>query len=389
MGQALTSGIFDELLGQPEAIEQLQRAIASKTEGVHHAWLFTGPAGSGRSLLAKSFAAALQCEQNGCGNCQQCSLALADAHPDILTLATERVTISIDEVRSLVQKSQMSSTVGDYRIVIIEDSDRMTERTSNVLLKALEEPQEKTIWILCAPSVADLLPTIRSRARNVLLRLPSATEVAELLIKRDGIDKDLALKSARQAQNHVGMARRLAGSQDARARRAETLREISSVTNLSRAMLAAEKLLGVAKRDAEALAKERDTAEKEHLMRAFGLAVDERIPPNLRPQFKDLEENQKRRNTRALRDGIDRIFTDAESFFRDVISLQLQANAELTNEDLIDELNLRVYGTSVDDNIAVLDAITEARKRLASNVRDLLVLESLCTRMILRQDVAA
>jgi len=385
----LTSGIFDELLGQPEAIEQLQRAIASKAEGVHHAWLFTGPAGSGRSLLAKSFAAALQCEQKGCGNCQQCSLALADAHPDILTLATERVTISIDEVRSLVQKSQMSSTVGDYRIVIIEDSDRMTERTSNVLLKALEEPQEKTIWILCAPSVADLLPTIRSRARNVLLRLPSATEVAELLIKRDGIDKDLALKSARQAQNHVGMARRLAGSQDARARRAETLREISSITNLSRAMLAAEKLLGVAKRDAEALAKERDTAEKEHLMRAFGLAVDERIPPNLRPQFKDLEENQKRRNTRALRDGIDRIFTDAESFFRDVISLQLQANAELTNEDLIDELNLRVYGTSVDDNIAVLDAITEARKRLASNVRDLLVLESLCTRMILRQDVAA
>jgi DNA polymerase-3 subunit delta' len=223
----------------------------------------------------------------------------------------------------------------------------------------------------------------------VLLRLPSATEVAELLIKRDGIDKDLALKSARQAQNHVGMARRLAGSQDARARRAETLREISSITNLSRAMLAAEKLLGVAKRDAEALAKERDTAEKEHLMRAFGLALDERIPPNLRPQFKDLEENQKRRNTRALRDGIDRIFTDAESFFRDVISLQLQANAELTNEDLIDELNLRVYGTSVDDNIAVLDAITEARKRLASNVRDLLVLESLCTRMILRQDVAA
>ena len=385
----MTSGIFDELLGQPEAIEQLQRAIASKAEGVHHAWLFTGPAGSGRSLLAKSFAAALQCEQNGCGNCQQCSLALADAHPDILTLATERVTISIDEVRSLVQKSQMSSTAGDYRIVIIEDSDRMTERTSNVLLKALEEPQEKTIWILCAPSVADLLPTIRSRARNVLLRLPSAAEVAELLIKRDGIDKDLALKSARQAQNHVGMARRLAGSRDARARRAETLREISSITNLSRAMLAAEKLLGVAKRDAEALAKERDTAEKEHLMRAFGLAVDERIPPNLRPQFKDLEENQKRRNTRALRDGIDRIFTDAESFFRDVISRQLQANAELTNEDLIDELNLRVYGTAVDDNIAVLDAITEARKRLASNVRDLLVLESLCTRMILRQDVAA
>ena len=385
----MTSEVFEDLLGQPEAIEQLQRAISAKQTGVQHAWLFTGPAGSGRSLLAKAFAAALQCDQNGCGNCQQCSLAMADAHPDILTLTTERVVISIDEVRNLVQKSAMSSTVGEYRIVIIEDSDRMAERTSNVLLKALEEPQEKTIWILCAPSVADLLPTIRSRTRNVLLRLPRATEVAELLVKRDGVAMDLALRCARQAQNHVGMARRLANSQDARARRSETLREISGISNLSRAMLAAEKLLGVAKRDAESLAQERDKAEKEHLMRAYGLAVDEKIPPNLRPQFKELEDNQKRRNTRALRDGIDRIFTDAESFFRDIISLQLQAGSEIVNEDFMEALTPRVYGTSVDDNIQILDAITEARKRLASNVRDLLVLESLCTRMILRNDLAA
>lgn len=381
--------MFEELLGQPEAIEQLQRAIAAKQNGVHHAWLFTGPAGSGRSLMAKSFAAALQCEQNGCGKCQQCALAMAGAHPDILTLSTERVVISIDEVRSLVQKSAMSSTVGEYRIVIIEDSDRMAERTSNVLLKALEEPQDKTIWILCAPSVADLLPTIRSRTRNVLLRLPSAIEVAELLVKRDGVDKDLALRCARAAQNHVGMARRLANSQEARARRAETLREISGINNLSRAMLAAEKLLGVAKRDAESLAQERDKAEKEHLMRAYGLGLDEKIPPNLRPQFKELEDNQKRRNTRALRDGIDRIFTDAESFFRDVISLQLQSGSELTNEEMLDELNLRVSGTDVNHNIQIIDAITEARQRLGANVRDLLVLESLCTRMILRQDLAA
>lgn len=381
--------MFEELLGQPEAIEQLQRAIAAKQNGVHHAWLFTGPAGSGRSLMAKSFAAALQCEQNGCGKCQQCALAMAGAHPDILTLSTERVVISIDEVRALVQKSAMSSTVGEYRIVIIEDSDRMAERTSNVLLKALEEPQDKTIWILCAPSVADLLPTIRSRTRNVLLRLPSAIEVAELLVKRDGVDKDLALRCARAAQNHVGMARRLANSQEARARRAETLREISGINNLSRAMLAAEKLLGVAKRDAESLAQERDKAEKEHLMRAYGLGLDEKIPPNLRPQFKELEDNQKRRNTRALRDGIDRIFTDAESFFRDVISLQLQSGSELTNEEMLDELNLRVSGTDVNHNIQIIDAITEARQRLGANVRDLLVLESLCTRMILRQDLAA
>ena len=306
-----------------------------------------------------------------------------------MTLATERVLISIDEVRELVQKSGMNSTIGDYRIVIIEDSDRMTERTSNVLLKALEEPQDKTIWILCAPSVADLLPTIRSRTMNVLLRLPSIEEVAELLVQRDKVDRDLAIRSARQAQNHVGMARRLAVSQDARSRRAETLREIAGITNLSRAMLAAEKLLGVAKRDAEALAQERDKSEKEHLMLAYGLGVDEKIPPNLRPQFKGLEENQKRRNTRALRDGIDRIFTDAESFFRDVLALQLGANVEMTNPELAEDLQLRQLGTNAAASIAVLDAITESRKRLASNVRDLLVLESLCTLMILRRDLAA
>jgi len=385
----MSSKVFDELLGQPEAIEQLQRAVSAKTDGMHHAWLFSGPAGSGRSLLAKSFAAALQCDQNGCGSCQQCSLVMAGAHPDVLTLATERVVISIDEVRDLVQKSQMNSTVGEYRIVIIEDSDRMAERTSNVLLKALEEPQEKTIWILCAPSVSDLLPTIRSRTRSLLLRLPSIEEVAELLVQRDKVDKEVALKSARQAQNHVGMARRLALSQDARSRRTETLREIAGITNLSKAMLAAEKLLGVAKRDAEALAEERDKSEKEHLMVAYGLGLDERIPPNLRSAFKDLEDNQKRRNTRALRDGIDRIFTDAESFYRDVLSLQLEANSDLINAEMADELQLRQLGTSAASSIAVLDAIAESRKRLASNARDLLVLESLCTRMILRQDVAA
>ena len=204
--------VWDELLGQPEAIELLQKALANKSSGVHHAWLFTGPAGSGRSLMARAFAAALQCSDNGCGNCRQCSLTMANAHPDINLLATERVQISIDEVRTLVSRSSSSSSMGEYRIAIIEDADRMTERTSNVLLKALEEPEQNTIWMLCAPSVADLLPTIRSRTRNVVLRLPSGEEVAQLLVQREGVDRELALRSARQAQNHVGMARRLATS---------------------------------------------------------------------------------------------------------------------------------------------------------------------------------
>lgn len=381
--------VWDELLGQPEAIELLQKTVANKPSGVHHAWLFTGPAGSGRSLMARAFAAALQCSNNGCGQCRQCSLTLANAHPDINLLATERVQISIDEVRTLVSRSSTSSSMGEYRIAIIEDADRMTERTSNVLLKALEEPEQNTIWMLCAPSVADLLPTIRSRTRNVVLRLPSAEEVGQLLVQREGVERELALRSARQAQNHVGMARRLATSSEARARRTETLREISAITNLSKAMVAAEHLLSVAKRDAQALAEERDGSEKDALMRAYGLSPEDKLPPNLRAEFKALEENQKRRGTRALRDGIDRIFTDAESFFRDVMALQLGTGAELINPEFEAELVDRANASSVSQTIEILDAITQSRFRLAANVRDLLVLEALCTRFISRGELAA
>lgn len=381
--------VWDELLGQPEAIEQLQKAVAQKQTSLHHAWLFTGPAGSGRSLLARAFAAALQCEKGGCGSCQQCSLTMADAHPDVNLLATERVQISIDEVRQLVSRSATSSSVGEYRIAIIEDADRMTERTSNVLLKALEEPEVNTIWMLCAPSVADLLPTIRSRTRNVVLRLPSIDEVATLLVQRDGVARELALTSARQAQNHVGMARRLATSQEARARRSETMREIAGISNLSKSMIAAEHLLSVAKRDAQALSEERDSKERANLLRAYGLTEADKLPPNLRAEFKSLEENQKRRNTRALRDGIDRIFTDAESFFRDILALQLGAGVELTNPELEAELIARANSTSSVQTIVILDAVAQARVRLASNVRDLLVLEALCTKFISRGEVAA
>ena len=381
--------VWDELLGQPEAIELLQKALANKSSGVHHAWLFTGPAGSGRSLMARAFAAALQCSDNGCGNCRQCSLTMANAHPDINLLATERVQISIDEVRTLVSRSSSSSSMGEYRIAIIEDADRMTERTSNVLLKALEEPEQNTIWMLCAPSVADLLPTIRSRTRNVVLRLPSGEEVAQLLVQREGVDRELALRSARQAQNHVGMARKLATSSEARSRRSETLREISAITNLSKAMIAAEHLLSVAKRDAQSLAEERDGSEKLALMHAYGLAPEDKLPPNLRAEFKVLEENQKRRGTRALRDGIDRIFTDAESFFRDVMSLQLGTSAELINPEFEAELIARANSGNVVNTIEILDAITQSRQRLAANVRDLLVLEALCTRFISRSELAA
>ncbi len=380
--------VWQELLGQPEAIDQLRRVVEDKDSGFQHSWLFTGPAGSGRSTLARAFAAALQCEKNGCGDCTSCKLIAADAHPDVRMLATDKVIISIEEVRQLVQFAALGSSLGEYRIVIIEDADRMTERTSNVLLKALEEPQPKTVWILCAPSAADMLPTIRSRTRNVVLRLPSTEEVAQLLMQRDGVKEELALASSRQAQQHVGMARRLALSADARKRRMDTLREIIGIKNLSGAMATAERLLGFAKKDAESSSEEKNLQERTKLLEAYGIE-DEKIPANLRSEFRQLEENQKRRNTRALRDGIDRIFTDMESLFRDILSLQLGTNSPLINQELTEEIQLRANSTSAENSIGVLEAISTARSRIDANVRDLVVLESLCTKLIVRSSVAA
>jgi len=380
--------VWQELLGQPEAIDQLRRVVEDKDSGFQHSWLFTGPAGSGRSTLARAFAAALQCEKNGCGDCTSCKLIAADAHPDVRMLATDKVIISIEEVRQLVQFAALGSSLGEYRIVIIEDADRMTERTSNVLLKALEEPQPKTVWILCAPSAADMLPTIRSRTRNVVLRLPSTEEVAQLLVQRDGVKEELALASSRQAQQHVGMARRLALSADARKRRMDTLREIIGIKNLSGAMATAERLLGFAKKDAESSSEEKNLQERTKLLEAYGIE-DEKIPANLRSEFRQLEENQKRRNTRALRDGIDRIFTDMESLFRDILSLQLGTNSQLINQELAEEIQLRANSTSAENSIGVLEAISTARSRIDANVRDLVVLESLCTKLIVRSSVAA
>ena len=380
--------VWQELLGQPEAIDQLRRVVEDKNSGFQHSWLFTGPAGSGRSTLARAFAAAFQCEKNGCGDCTSCKLIAADAHPDVRMLATDKVIISIEEVRQLVQFAALGSSLGEYRIVIIEDADRMTERTSNILLKALEEPQPKTVWILCAPSAADMLPTIRSRTRNVVLRLPSTEEVAQLLMQRDGVKEELALASSRQAQQHVGMARRLALSADARKRRMDTLREIIGIKNLSGAMATAERLLGFAKKDAESSSEEKNLQERTKLLEAYGIE-DEKIPANLRSEFRQLEENQKRRNTRALRDGIDRIFTDMESLFRDILSLQLRTNSPLINQELTEEIQLRANSTSAENSIGVLEAISTARSRIDANVRDLVVLESLCTKLIVRSSVAA
>src|ERR1700712_1641145 len=331
--------VWDELTGQGDAIEVFTAAASAgaSDSAMTPAWLITGPPGSGRSNLAYAFATALLSRGDIDIDATERQVA-ARTHPDLGVLSTDRVIISIDEVRQLVTSSQFSPSVGRFRVMIIEDADRMSERTSNVLLKALEEPPPRTVWILCAPSEADLIPTIRSRVRRVRLRVPSVDEVAELIARRDGVDIPTATRAARESQSHIGMAHRLATNADARARREQTLQIALGIRSVGGAVRAAGVLLDLAGDDAKAITEERDAEEREGALRSLGIEPGGTIPPALRSQLKSLEEDQKRRATRSLRDGLDRILVDLLSLYRDILLLQLGVDVEPVNLAIYSEL---------------------------------------------------
>lgn len=378
-----TGRLWDELTGQADAIAIVEAAASAGSLGgsgdssMTHSWLITGPPGSGRSNLAYAFAAALLSPGDPEGDAAAARQVAARTHPDLGVLSTERVIISIEEVRTLVATSQFSPSVGRYRVMVIEDADRMAERTSNVLLKALEEPPPRTVWILCAPSEADLIPTIRSRVRTVRLRVPEVAEVAALLERRDGVDAATATRAAREAQSHIGMAHRLATNAEARQRRERTLSIALGIRSVSDAVLAAGSLLELAKADAEAITEERDSEERDAAMRSLGIEPGGTIPPALRSQLKNLDEDQKRRATRSLRDGIDRIMVDLLSLYRDILLLQLGVPGEPINVRILSELEAAATASTAVETLATMDAIATARERIESNVPPALALEAM------------
>ena len=371
-----TPRVFRDVISQPEAVTELLRELNKETD-VHHAWLFTGPPGSGRSEIALAFAAALVCDAGGCGICNACQMVSVGNHPDVQVLNTERVQISIDEVAEFISRSLQMPALANYRIMIVEDADRMSDRTSNLLLKSLEEPPRGTIWMLCAPSEADLLPTIRSRVRRIMLKVPSVEEVANLLMEKYGVDEKLALQSAANAQSHVGMARRLATNSTARDRRRQALLSVLSIMDIPSALAASAALLRLAESDGAQLTAELDEQEKSELLARLGVSADGKMTPATRSQIKKLEEAQKRRATRSKRDGLDRVFVDLMGLYRDVLTIQLGSGQRLINPDLEVEIRALAQDITQAQAIHAIEKIQEVRYRMDRNVRENYLLDSL------------
>ena len=385
--------MWQELIGQEFSVKALQQAaLDSKLAltgkvmpGFSQAWLLTGPPGSGRSTAARLFAATLQCEQNGCGKCISCISVNNGTHPDVHVIAPQGLSYGIGDTKDLVREAALMPSLGQWNIIILEDADRLTTEAGNALLKAIEEPAKLTMWILCAPSSKDVLITIRSRCRIVSLRTPPADAIANLLIKRDGIDKAMAHFAAHASLGHVGRAKLLATDEQVRERRSLVLQVPFELKDLPSCFAAAQRLVDAATEDADIATDEMDEKELNNLLRVYGEGAEgvtkrkvERLASSAK---KELEEGQKKRYKRITRDRLDLTLQELAAFYRDVLVLQTGANLELFHTEMKGSIQRFADSSSINSTIKRLDSVESTRRMLNSEAAPLLVLESLTVQL--------
>ena len=367
---------WDDLVGQARAIEAMQAAASG--QGMSHAWLFTGPPGSGRSNAAVALAAALQCERGGCGECHDCHTVVAGTHADVTVVRTEKLSIGVDEVRDLVRRSALAPVGRRWQVMIVEDADRLTEHACNALLKAIEEPTERTVWMLCAPTVEDVLPTIRSRCRLLTLATPTTDDVTDFLVRRDGVAPGLAAYAARASQGHIGRARALARDEATRNRRREVVTIPAKLTSLGACMTAATNLTEVTKEEADLITSRLDEREKADLDASYGVVERGRRPRDYAPALAALERAQKTRAKRRHLDVVDRGLMDLVSVYRDAIAEASGAAGPLVNEEIRGDVAEVVRTSTPELNLRRIRWIFDAREQMLEfNVPVPLALESM------------
>ena len=397
---ATAPDVFDDLVGQERVVAELRRAVAAADAilrgepitdsaqpgaAMTHAWLFTGPPGSGRSTAARAFAAALQCPDGGCGTCSACHTVRMGTHADVEVVRPSGLSYGVADTRDLVRRAALSPAGNRWQVILIEDADRLTEDAANALLKAIEEPAARTVWLLCTPSADDLEPTIRSRCRLMVLRTPTNAAVAEVLVRRDGIDPAMAAFAARAAGGHIGRARRLATDERSRLRRQEVLRLPLQLADIGSCITAAANLVDATTEDAAEATADLDATETEELSLALGAGATGRgMPRGAEGLLKDLERRQKARTTRTKRDALDRALLDLASFYRDVLAVQSSAMVGLTNDELRSSIEKVARSTSAEQTLHRLDAILACREAIEANVAPLLAVESMMLRLRIR-----
>ncbi|MGI8695093.1 MAG: DNA polymerase III subunit delta' [Mycobacteriales bacterium] len=394
--------VWDDVVGQPEAVATLTAAAGAaaaivagsptRPGAMTHAWLFTGPPGSGRSVAARAFAAALECANGGDGDCAQCRTVRAGTHADVHVVVPSGLSIAVKEMREIVLTAARQPLGGRWHVLLIEDADRLTERAANALLKAIEEPPARTVFLLCAPSSHpdDIPVTVRSRCRVVPVRTPPPDAVADVLVRRDGSDPELARWAARAAQGHVGRARWLARDADARERRAAVLAIPASLTRLDRCLAAADQLVRASEEEAAARSALLDEPEREALAQSLGAGMTRghasgprasarpsAVPRGGAGAMKDLETRQKSRATRTQRDALDRALVDLAAFFRDVLVRQSGADVEPAHPDSAGDVARIAERLSPTQALTRLRVILACRDALEQNVKPRIAVEAL------------
>ncbi|MFI6485555.1 DNA polymerase III subunit delta' [Nonomuraea sp. NPDC050663] len=383
-------GVFDDLVGQERATAVLERASAAAREvvgggrgaGMTHAWLFTGPPGAGRESAARAFAAALLCHDGGCGHCDQCHQVYIGSHPDLEHVRPAGLSYGVKQARELILRAAGAPTQGRWRVMLFEGGDRLTEGAANALLKAIEEPPPRTVWLLCAPSADDLLITIRSRCRVITLVIPSTEAVAHVLATRDNVPPETAAFAARAAQGDLDRARQLALDDGARRRREAVLAIPAALTGVGECVVAAERLVKTAEEEAAAatsVLNETETAELRKLYGegSTGRGLNRGLVRGGAGALKELEDRQKSRATRIKRDTLDAALLELAGFYRDVLAMQFGSGVELANDDHRYDLDRLARASTPDETLLRIEAIMQCRERLEANVNPQMAVEAM------------
>lgn len=382
--------VFDVLVGQSRAAAELGAAVADAQvvlEGgagpaMTHAWLLVGPPGSGRSVAAEAFAQALQCSAGGCGSCQDCRDVAARTHPDVMIVEPVGVHYAVEDVRELVAHASASPIRGRWRVIVLEDADRLESqqmdwKPATVLLKAIEEPASRTVWVLCAPSLQDVIPTIRSRCRVVSLRTPSTRDVAQVLVSRYGADPAMAATAARVSQGHIGQARRFIRDEDARIRHQQVMALSATLSDLNACIAVAADFVDAADEQMRDTIKDREAQEREGVRQVYGVGARGIEVRGAAKAMNDLEKTQKKRAKRVRSDAVDLALLDLLAFYRDVLIVQWGADVDLINAEFEPQLRTAAAGSSPEMTMRRIDEILNTRGVLSGNAAPRMVLEAL------------